>query len=237
MEGTCGEIVRSSRADVADGASGVAGAGDGARTLPPTPRPIVKAVDLGSTAVLRLGALTLVADPFGDLHPDLRGLGLYLGDTRVLSTLGLLIDGRRPTLLEPDPGGRDRGVIQMTNPELRNDPTRSPEAATLATQSLGIRRERLLDPDGFHERVSIANYSPARQDLAVDVMLDVDGADIFEVRGYPREERGTLGPIEIAEWGPTFGYVGRDGMELRTSIRFQPVPEGLGPPTTVRTGR
>ena len=76
------------------------------RELPPTPRRVIKATDLGATAVLRLGALTLVADPFGDVRPDSRGLGLYLGDTRVLSTLTVLVDGRRPTLLEPDLGGQ-----------------------------------------------------------------------------------------------------------------------------------
>lgn len=206
------------------------------RTLPAIPRRIVKASDLGSTAVLRLGALTLVADPFGDLHPDTRGLGLYLGDTRVLSTLAILVDGRRPTLLEPDLGGRDRGVIQMTNPELRNDPTLSAISASLATQSLGIRRERTLAADGFRERVFVANYTLARQELTFAVLLDVDGADIFEVRGYPREERGALLPIEIEPWGPAFCYVARDGLALRTSIRFDPHPGDIGSPANPGDG-
>jgi glycogen debranching enzyme len=215
-------IVQAARATVAEQP-------DGPRTLPPTPRPVVKATDLGSTAVLRLGALTLVADPFGDLHPDSRGLGLYLGDTRILCTLAILVDGRRPTLLATDLGGRDRGVIQMTNPELRNDPTLAPNSATLATQSLGIHRERQLAPDGLHEHLTIANYTLARQELGVDVLLDVDGADIFEVRGYAREARGALAPIEIDPWGPTFGYVGRDGVTLHTSVRFDPAPHAIGP--------
>ena len=43
-----------------------------------------------------------------------------------------------------------------------------------------------LAPDGLHERVAFANYTLARQELGVDVLLDVDGADIFEVRGYAR---------------------------------------------------
>ena len=206
------------------------------RTLPPVPRRVVKAVDLGSTTVLRLGALTLVADPFGDVHPDSRGLGLYLGDTRVLSTLAILVDGLRPVLLEPDLGGSDRGVIQMTNPALRNDPTLSPVSATLATQSLGIRRERTLAPDGLHERIAIANYTLARQELRVDILLDVDGADIFEVRGYARQDRGALTPIEIEPWGPSFGYIGRDGLALRTSVRLDPLPDAIGPPASLDDG-
>jgi glycogen debranching enzyme len=197
--------------------------------LPPTPRRVIKATDLGATAVLRLGALTLVADPFGDLRPDSRGLGLYLGDTRILSTLEVLVDGRRPTLLEPDLGGRERGTIQMTNPELRSDPTRRANSATLATQSLGIRRERTLSGEGMHERLSIANYTLVQQELTVDVLLDADGADIFEVRGYARADRGVLEPIEVDPSGPRFTYVSRDGLALHTSVSFDPVPETLTP--------
>lgn len=197
------------------------------RVLPPAPRHIIKATDLGATAVLRMGALTLVADPFGDLRPDSRGLGLYLGDTRVLSTLAVLIDGRRPTLLEPDLGGQERGVIQMTNPELRSDPTRRTNSPTLATQSLGIRRERTLASDGMHERLSISNYTLAEQELTVEVLLDVDGADIFEVRGYMRPDPGELQPIELTPNGPMFTYLGRDGLSLRTHVALEPTPDVL----------
>jgi glycogen debranching enzyme len=201
-----------------------------ARTLSPRPRAIVKAVDLGSTAVLRHGALTLVADPFGDVHPDERGLGLYLGDTRVLSTLALLVDDRRPTLLEPDQGGFDRGVVQLTNPELRNDPTLSSAGATLVTQSLGIRRERSLGPDGMRERTWIANYTMVRQVITATLLLDADGADIFEIRGYARAGRGTLGPIEVEDddSAVTFTYRGLDGMELRTAVAFEAQPHVVG---------
>jgi glycogen debranching enzyme len=198
------------------------------RELPPTPRHVIKATDLGATAVLRLGALTLVADPFGDVRPDSRGLGLYLGDTRVLSTLTVLVDGRRPTLLEPDLGGQERGVIQMTNPELRSDPTQQANSPTLATQSLGIRRDRTLAHDGLHERLSIANYTLARQELTVDLLLDVDGADIFEVRGYAQSEPGQLMPIEVTNSGAVFTYVGRDGLALRTGVTLDPPPDAIG---------
>src|SRR5438445_7733084 len=39
--------------------------------------PIQKATDLGSVQVLKHGNLYLLTDPFGDIHPDSRGLGLY----------------------------------------------------------------------------------------------------------------------------------------------------------------
>ena len=200
------------------------------RTLPAHVRPIVKANDLGSTAVLRNGALTLVADPFGDLHVDGRGLGLYHGDTRILSGLAFLLDGLRPTLLEPDAGGYDHGVIQLTNPELRNDPTVVEGSATLARQSLGIRRERVLDANGFRESVFIENHTMVRQDVTAALLLDADSADIFEVRGYGRAARGELLPVDVDDAAVVFAYVGLDGIELRTTVAFNRAPDAIGSP-------
>jgi len=206
------------------------------QTLPARARPIIKATDLGSTAVLRHGALTLVADPFGDLHVDGRGLGLYHGDTRILSGLAFLLDGLRPTLLEPDAGGSDRGVVQLTNPELRNDPAVVPGSASLATQSLGIRRERVLDANGFRERVFITNHTMFRQDVTSALLLDADGADIFEVRGYSRAARGRLQPVEVDDAEVVFAYAGLDGLELRTTVVFDHAPDDIGSPPADREG-
>ena len=198
--------------------------GPASRTLRPRRRPIVRAVDLGSTAVLRHGALALVADPFGDIHPDSRGLGLYLADTRVLSGLAVLVDGNRPTLLQADPGGSDRGAVQLTNPELRHDPTRSEHSASLATQSIGIRRERSLDPSGLHERVHVANFTMARQVVELSLLLDCDAADIFEIRGYSRDGRGSPTDVEVDATHVHFSYHGRDGRRLDTAVTFDVDP-------------
>jgi len=50
--------------------------------IEPVVRPIVEATDLGSVQVLKEANRFLLTDPFGDIHPDSRGLGLYDGDTR-----------------------------------------------------------------------------------------------------------------------------------------------------------
>ena len=194
------------------------------RTLPSRRRQIVRAVDLGSTAVLRHGALALVADPFGDIHPDSRGLGLYLADTRVLSGLVLLVDGSRPTLLQADPGGSDRGAVQLTNPEPSDEATRSDESASLAAQSIGIRRERALDPNGLHERVHVANFTMTRQTVELRLLLDCDAADIFEIRGYTRDGEGVLSDVAVDSAHVRFSYQGRDGRRLDTAVAFHVDP-------------
>src|ERR1043166_3939726 len=84
--------------------------------------PIEKATDLGSVQVLKHGNLYLLTDPFGDIHPDSRGLGLYFEDTRILSCLILRVNGIRPTLLQADAGQNYQGTIQLTNPDLLRNP-------------------------------------------------------------------------------------------------------------------
>ena len=89
--------------------------------IEPVVRPIVKATDLGSVQVLKQGNLYLLTDPFGDVHPDSRGLGLYEGDTRRLSCEILRVNGLRPVLLQASAGGNWRGTIQMTNPRIERN--------------------------------------------------------------------------------------------------------------------
>ncbi|HXI80667.1 MAG TPA: hypothetical protein VNM34_07595, partial [Verrucomicrobiae bacterium] len=46
----------------------------GVAFVEPLTIPIQKATDLGSVQVLKHGNLYLLTDPFGDIHPDSRGL-------------------------------------------------------------------------------------------------------------------------------------------------------------------
>ena len=92
---------------------------------------IVPATDLGSVQVLKHGNLFLLTDHFGDIHPDSRGLGLYNGDTRILSCSALRINGIRPSLLQASAGGNYRGTVQLTNPEFPATAARSPAGAAL----------------------------------------------------------------------------------------------------------
>ncbi len=200
------------------------------RTFEARPRPIIRATELGTVAVLKEGPLVLLSDAFGDVAPDRRGLGLYLGDTRILSTALLLVEGHRPTVLMPDPGGAASGVVQLTNPELPGDPTRAADhPVALPRQSIGIRRVRTLHDGTFDERIVFANYATAGQRLRVRLLLDVDGADIFEVRGYDRPVRGDLLPILVEDSTAVFRYAGLDGRELRSTVGLAAEPAFAAP--------
>jgi len=195
------------------------------RTFPARPRPIVKATDLGSAQVLKHLDLFLVSDAFGDIHPDSRGMGLYDGDTRVLSCSVLRIAGERPVILHSDPGGSWRGVVQATNPEFRKDPgDKMGTDDRILRQTISVGRERTI-AEAYRERLDIQNHGPVAFGCDVEIEFDADYADIFEVRGYSRPARGKLLPIEMTgDGGLVFGYVGLDGVTVRTHLEFEPAP-------------
>ncbi len=201
--------------------SRAAGGPGATRFVDPVVRPIVKATDLGSVQVLKQGNLYLLTDPFGDIHADSRGLGLYDGDTRCLSSSILRVNGERPVLLQASAGANYQGAIQLTNPRLeRNVADKMRPEDALASQKLGIGRHRLLTGDLLEERVRIVNYAELPEDVDVELQLAADEADIFEVRGWTRVERGTSLPVALRRDRVAFRYDGLDGRRLRTHVTF-----------------
>jgi glycogen debranching enzyme len=226
------------RASTVDDVNGARKAGssvamaDGVVLIEPRPIPIVKATDLGSVQVLKHGNLFLLTDQFGDIHSDSRGLGLYRDDTRLLSCCVLRVGGERPVVLQGSTGANYRGVIQLTNPTLdRNPNDKIRPGKSLMGRKLGITRERLINGDALEERLHIVNFAEHDEQVEIFIELADDAADIFEVRGFPRD-RGTLLPIVAGPSQLAFRYDGLDGRRRRTHLAFseagvlEPVKDG-----------
>lgn len=191
------------------------------RFLPVRPAAIVRATDLGSVQVLKHANTYLLTDAFGDIHLDSRGLGLYRGDTRLLSCSVLRVGGDRPVLLQTSVGGNYRGGIQMTNPSAdRNPDAKVHPLDELVGRTVGISRDRLIGGAGLTERLRVVNHAGHAVLIAVVLELGADGADIFEVRGYPRGERGRVLPAAATGGRVTFRYDGRDGTQRLTHLAF-----------------
>ena len=189
--------------------------------------PIQRATDLTGTLVLKHDIMFLVCDAFGDMHPDTRGLGLYLGDTRVLNRYELRINGARPVVLRTGGGAGYGGTIQLTNPDIARNPIEKGDATNiLQRQSLGIVRERLLS-DGLGERIRIQNYTMHPERCRLTLRIDADFADIFEVRGVVREKRGERLPDVCEEDRVVFSYLGLDARMRRTELLFSERPRVL----------
>jgi glycogen debranching enzyme len=192
------------------------------RFIDPVVREIEHATDLGSVQVLKHGNLYLLTDPFGDVRPDSRGLGLYDRDTRLMSVSTLRVRGARPVLLQVESGGNYQGAIHLTNPTIERgiDDKLHPAEDALAGRTIGITRNRTVTNDGLEERVHVVNHAEQVEEVDVELHLGVDGADIFEVRGFEREARGTLLPAVVRGDRVTFRYDGLDGRRVSTHVRI-----------------
>ena len=202
---------------------------DGAtvRFLEPRVIPVARATDLGSVQVLKHGNLYQLTDPFGDIHPDSRGLGIYQGDTRILSCSVLRVGGERPVLLQGSMGDNYRGRIQLTNPSAdRNPDAKVHPLDDLVGRTIGITRDQLIASGALEERVRIVSHAAHVERISVELELGSDAADIFEVRGYPRRARGVLLPMAVSTERVTFRYDGLDGIRRSTHVAFsQPATE------------
>ena len=91
--------------------------------------------DLAGTLVLKHDSLVLLSDAFGDISGAERGLGLYLGDTRMLSAYELRVNGAgRSCCARAGPAGI----------EARSGwPTAAVPIRRCRRLSMGIVRERL----------------------------------------------------------------------------------------------
>ena len=195
---------------------------------------VLRATDLTGVHVLKHDQLVLLTDAFGDVQTGSRALGLYEGDTRVLSLYELRLNGTRPVVLRAGAAAGYRSTIQLTNPDLFHSPTGSDDSSemVLRRHSLGVVRERVMS-GGLRERVTVHNFTTAPERARITLRLDADYADIFEVRGFVRDQRGDRLPNEGDGGRVRFGYRGLDGRSWRTSIAITPGMAPLAPSAQV----
>ncbi len=93
------------------------------------------------------------------------GYGLFDGDTRVLDGFVLELDGQAPTLLSVTDTRGFEARHDLTNPEL---PQRG--GGVLPSNTIAIRRERLIRGDVVNELLSVRNYGadPTRLTVSLD---------------------------------------------------------------------
>ncbi|MBX6332381.1 MAG: amylo-alpha-1,6-glucosidase [Gemmatimonadaceae bacterium] len=174
--------------------------------------------------VLKHERLFLLLDPRGNVAPAGHcGLGLFHDDTRMLSHYVLATAGHQPTLLSSQ-------VIRMYSAQvdLAIDDAEFGGDAWNVTNAIHIRRELLLD-DRFNERVTLTNYLASAIDFWVELSVGNDFADIFEVRGWKRQQRGTFYPPTVGTRSLSFSYRGRDGRLVQSTIVFEVPPDTITP--------
>ena len=174
------------------------------------------------TLTVKDNDLFLVTDTLGNISGCLlddrtTSMGLFCRDTRFLSRLELQIDGHAPVLLSST---ADKGfllTVVCTNPSLNHQ---------LRADTLGIKRELALGGALFEE-IEVSNYSTNPVKFELSLSFAADFVDLFEVRGYHREQRGRtlrLVPATTVRGEPAaliLAYQGLDGRVMRSQIQFQ----------------
>jgi glycogen debranching enzyme len=164
--------------------------------------------------VIKENDLFLTTDRRGDIpsvNPD--GLGLYAQDTRFLSRMEMLINGRKPVLLSSSAESSYGANMLLTNEHMEEE-----GGVKLWRESIEFKRSRFIHNGALHEKVELTNYSSKPIEFDFSVYMDADFQDMFMVRGFAQGDSGTI-TSRIYEFDHcVISYLGTDGRNRETRI-------------------
>lgn len=150
----------------------------------------------------------LVCEPNATMDPA-EAVGFFARDTRFVSGYSLTINGRPPLLLDSNIIDHFSARWEFTSPELPLAGTRNEHDVMLPQRALGLRLDRTIF-EGVHEDYDIVNYANHPVRLVLEVAIESDFADIFDVRRRRLVRRGDL----QSSWHEA-------SAELRTTYRHE----------------
>jgi glycogen debranching enzyme len=178
------------------------------------------------TRVLKYGETFAVFNRFADIETvATMQFGLFHMETRHLSRFSFYLDGRKPLLLS-SAVREDNSLLTV---DATNLLTQSSETYDLPQGTIHIFRSASLGKASCHVHFRFLNYGTQPNPLHLDFLFDADFADIFEVRGTPRKQRGRRLPDHIENETLVLGYEGLDGVKRQTRISFSTHPDALNP--------
>jgi glycogen debranching enzyme len=98
---------------------------------------------------------------------------------------------------------------------------------TAHAQTLLIRREFTLGPEGFDEVLTISNEALTAQELVLALRAEADFVDTFELRGRIREIGRNPVLKRVAAAQTTFEYTAQDGVVVTTTLVFDGFGNGV----------
>ncbi len=160
-------------------------------------------------------------DRFGDIqHIGIGEQGLYHQGTRFLSHWELMVNDRRPLLLNSAVSRDNTALaVDLTTPDLFAD-----GQLVLAKGVVHIFRSIFLWQNACYQHVRLQNYGRRAVRLRLSFLHDADYADIFQVRGVQRRQHGRILSPERKNGELALVYLGLDGVTRRTRLVFSPPP-------------
>ncbi|HEX3809732.1 MAG TPA: glycogen debranching N-terminal domain-containing protein [Rhizomicrobium sp.] len=174
--------------------------------------------------ILKSGDMFALFNQFGDVpQAGATPGGIFYNDTRHLSDLELLLNGQKPLLLSS--AVDDDNVlftIDISNPDIYRD-----GKLVLPSETLHVRRTKLLWQGTCYERIAVRNFDRHPQRCWLTIRADADFTDLFEIRGMVRMKRGKRTVDQSQPDVLAYRYAGLDKIERITRIRFSPAPRIL----------
>ncbi|TMB64791.1 MAG: amylo-alpha-1,6-glucosidase, partial [Chloroflexi bacterium] len=157
----------------------------------------------------------LISQPNATMLPQ-DDVGFYARDTRFVSGYSVTINGLKPLLLDAITVEHFSARHEFMTPELRlGSGTGDGADGVLPERSVGFRLERTI-LEGVHEDYDLTNYAMHPVRLVLEIGIESDFADIFDVRSHRLIRRGDLQTV----WRPRAG-------ELRSTYRNRTFRRGL----------
>ncbi|HEY9677264.1 MAG TPA: glycogen debranching N-terminal domain-containing protein [Drouetiella sp.] len=186
----------------------------------PTEKPseIKAAIPNHPRQVLKHGAHFLVMDETGLMPADSNlGCGLYREDTRYLSEWDFNLNGESLTLLSSNTEDGYAGRFVYGNKGPRQKPLDKP----LPEQTISVQRDVVIG-DEVRERILLTNFGVQDANVNFVIKFGSDFADMFEVRGQRRKQRGSYQQpaVDKSQSSVVLRYKGLDNMPYKTIIGF-----------------
>src|ERR1700681_3791140 len=160
-----------------------------------------------STLTINHDRQFLISQPNATMAPQ-DDVGFYARATRFVSGYGLTLNGRPPKLLDAITVEHFSARYEFMTPELPLGPGSGAGADGLLPEgSIGLRLGRPI-LEGIHEDYDLTNYAMYPVRVVLEIAIESDFADVFDVRNHRLIRRGDL----QTTWRPRVG-------ELRSTYR------------------
>jgi glycogen debranching enzyme len=143
------------------------------------------AIQVGpATVTINRDDRVVVCQPDGRIEA-MADEGFFARDTRFVSGYDVWINGRRPVLLNSSPIQFFSARFEFTNGDFID------EVGSIDPHTVAIRLDRSLG-GGVHEDYDIVNYARRSVRLTIEIAIESDFADIFDVKRRAIVRRGEL---------------------------------------------
>ncbi len=176
------------------------------------------------TRVLKQGDTFAVFNEHGDIEKaGLGEEGVYHLGTRHLSRFRLALGDHQPFLLSSSVGLDNLVLaVHMTNTDVFDGPE-----IRLPRGTVHVLARKFLWNGSCYQHFVFRNHGLSPILTTVSFVFDADFADIFEVRGVRRRNRGYLSEPAKDLDQVVLAYAGLDRLVRRTLVDFHPTPSEL----------